>query len=401
VNRDFGKLLNKWVTAARSTYKQTGELSPVQYTAWKDMLSILGLNSTFGVLVNPEPNAASTFNVSVGQSIIHKIPDAVKKIIDDRGMAPAFLKGPRDLIEIDLSRPYISGILPKEFITAIVVTTGIWNNSAYTDEEVTAILLHEIGHSMDVYLTLGESIFINYFMTEGADILLGNRKNILKFEILDLQWLRKNGRPEEIDALLAEPTPENTKRIILTNIITHIRDTMFTGNASSWKRSEQLADQFAVRLGYGRALASTVYKTQKEIPTKVMALVNGFQIAFTVFKVPAYVFSILTGKSKHEIDSYDTPDQRLKRIRLDLVAQLKYIRDSSLKAQIARDIAVIDELLVDIQKNQLFYNKLDAIIYPELRRSNSHLKNEETLQELFHNQLFVDAFNLKTQGTKK
>lgn len=72
------------------------------------------------------------------------------------------------VLKVDLKRTKITGSLLTDFPARMGVTRGLLSEkNGFTVREVTAIILHEIGHLFNMYLYLGDYVWLNYYLTEG------------------------------------------------------------------------------------------------------------------------------------------------------------------------------------------------------------------------------------------
>lgn len=306
--------------------------------------------------------------------------------------------GLQEFIKMDLEKLQFSGKMIDEHPMDLYVTGACFDVNRASAEETTGLLLHEIGHSIDVWATLGDYIYLNYMLTEGIDVLLGNKRNVQKLEILDQNWLEKNLDPAERDAFINHRTVDGARRAIISAWKKAPRGYLFENNMASHKRDEQFADWFAARMGFARALATLNYKADKEggvnALRKSLVSVNVAHLATLVIFLPFTILWMLMVGETTEIDfaaRYDSPFDRPNRLRLELIAQLKSIKDTSLHAGIMRDIEIIDDLLKQYNKDRTLMDFMADLSSPVRRREKDQLRHEQNLESLLNNDLFVAA----------
>jgi len=83
------------------------------------------------------------------------------------------------------------------------------------------------------------------------------------------------------------------------------------------------------------------------------------------------------------------------KIRLDLINQLKTVKDRSLVSPIQADIDALDELLKEYHVGKDLYDYMAELASPRLRREKKLITHEENLEALLNNSLFVEAFRFK------
>jgi len=310
---------------------------------------------------------------------------------------------------IDLDKVKVTGQFEKVSFYLVLPEADFSGKTGLTPEEITAFILHEVGHAFFSLATLGEYVYLNYYLTDGADVLLGKKPNKYKIDVFDAAYLKKELPKEEVERLVKDPTEANYRRALL---IAHRRSprTHLVSKAGSEKRDEQLADMFASRMGFSRHLATGFYKLKKSPSGRfyrgtayhtaieiVKLLFGGFAVAGSL-TVPlaspillyAYVAMEFGDSSNGGV--YDNDYQRLVKIRQDLIAQLKHASSNpTSRAIIDDDIKVVDNLLKTMKDRTTLVMAMMYLLIPGYRRSRQQLKHEELLESLLNNDLFLQA----------
>lgn len=308
------------------------------------------------------------------------------------------------LVDVDVKALTVTGKLCDEYVFDIYCSLGFVDRTyGFTDEEVTAILTHEVGHGFDVFITMGDYIALNYFLQDGIDVLLGTKQNKQQLKILDATWMAKNiPDPKAREAWANSRTPDTARRAILSAFKDIPRYHLYQNEQTAWRREEQMADLFTSRLGLGRPLATGLHKMHKicgyDINKSSSWLANFFKIILMTGFLP-FTIAIIAGQMEASAwdmaDRYDDPQERLLKIRRDLVNQLKNIKDTKLKPGIDQDLKVIDEMLKEYDQNRTLFEELVHFFKPSIRRQTQYTQYEHDLEELFHNDLFVQAYRIK------
>jgi len=307
----------------------------------------------------------------------------------------------KESLTVDLQNVTVKGELVDNLTFRLYYTEAVmFNQKMFTVDEVVAVMIHEFGHIFDTFMTLGDYVWLNYYLTDGIEILTGKKKNVLNIDILsESAVMAMVDTDKDAETFINERNEDNAKRVILSLIKTAPRHHLTQNDLIANRREEQLADLFCSRLGMGRAFAQFEYKLAKYFNDPVMNSTNWFvettKAVFAVATLPLTVLWVIGhdplngGKSGR----YDEPIERLTKFRRDLIAQLKspgpLNRDS-----IVDDIAVIDDVLKEYSTNVKFYDGLLTFFRPSIRKQQQNTKVENDLESLFHNDLFLQAFKL-------
>lgn len=326
-------------------------------------------------------------------------------------------------LKIDLDRGYVNGGYLKDFRNRITLYSGLITHPqvVLTAEEVTAATLHELGHCFNQYLTLGEYVWLNYILQDGLDVLYGKKPNVYKLEVLTEKGLERYCKDKNLlNEIKTSPTEANLRRAILTSYVEAPRHHLSSGsNTTSLKREEQMADLFASRMGYARASVTAQVKADKydgtrftmtssrfavgealKLTSALGAVFTGFVgLAMPLLLMPALGFYVVNRivDFSEGTTYYDSPLERLNKLRRDLVAQLKVLsKDPDTEKRIIDDIKVIDNLIVDYKQRTTIWELTTTLLSPYHRRQRHQRAKEEQLERLLNNDLFVNASKLNT-----
>lgn len=323
---------------------------------------------------------------------------------------------------IDLEKVRVEGWL-SEFTFQLTLNDGLWT-SGDSVREIAAVIMHEIGHAFTVIATIGDYVWFDYYVLEGVDVILGKRKNTYNINALTVDYLAANvSDPKIKESLRNNPTEENIRQAVIAGIYTLPRPHLHTGAfKTSGRRSEQLADWFASRMGYGRELATMLDKMggtetlfAKSRTGRVaieLMKVAGFLGMFTplgmAFKVGSAaltelfmtvgIWSIFFGGVGYissrdsyvsAITMYDRFPERLRKLRTDAVSQLRQVKDRDEARRLSEDIDAIDKILKQYHEWGTLFDLLAYVVSPSSRKESQRIKAEESLQRLMNNDLFV------------
>lgn len=422
LGRKIEAIVERWVAST----------DPVSFYKDKDLKDLnkiveeeTGMLVDFKIYPHPAIKAVARVLVIPGHQGSSYSRDRANAGIDIVGPA-----APKDLlkIKIDLDKGRVSGTPFTGLRNKILLFEGLIKHPTVrlTAEEITAIIIHELGHVFNQYMTLGEYVWLNYLLQDGVDVVMGKKPNAYQLEVLSAEGLEKWAKDKDlVREVKQEPNEANVRRAILSAHANAPRHYITSGEALlSQAREEQLADLFASRMGYARALVTGNVKVDKtrgvnyrrsklahtateslKVVTSLGAIITGAAgMVIPIMWLPAIAFISVNRAVDFKADhpSYDKPLDRLLKFRLDLVAQLKQLTDDpETQKVILDDIKVIDTLTKDFKQHTTAWEMLTSFMLPATRRQRHQRTREQRLERLMNNDLFVVAqqLNQHTRNT--
>jgi len=341
-----------------------------------------------------------------------------KKVVETLKLADKSMEG-----SIDLKNGKVTGLFAK-FPFQMVITTclflgdgqqglipGFKTHLLLTPEEISAVLLHEIGHIFTylelLYMTTSTNMALDDVVKElkgekdeSVRIkLIEKTKDKLKIKHLDSASLAKQKKGEVIQSIILDAAVEDT--------------TSLTGSVVyEFRNSEFLADQYAVRQGAGKPLASALEKIEVWANYDV-AKMKEWRLRHYIFSVmgtllgalgsPAYL--MLLAIPGLDMMLYDNPKDRLVRIKQQMVNGLK---DSELSPEsrddILEDIRTVQECIDRLRDG----DSLSPIFMSLYRRMTTWRRDQESrvqfqkrLEALASNDLFVAGQQLASLAQQR
>jgi hypothetical protein len=326
-------------------------------------------------------------------------------------------------IKIDLNGARIEN-LPNNFIVEIYCNPLMLfhKDVQLTDEEITAILLHEIGHQFtfieNSYRTVKNTTIFISTLQESINVKgKGFRESLI------LAYEKTNNTKLENTSKMSLNT------VFLTITTKHIMDTFsLTDYESSNSDKEMLADQFAGRFGMQKILSSALYKVNQahendvfryKIDIILPKILNASILILAILEIAAGTFgpmlititvatilafiavniaAYITYGGTNDGDDYDGLKKRISRIRTESIRILQSSNDKELTKKIIADIKDIDRLLDSIpDENVSLINKIYRIIRRSGARKFLEIGEIESLTEkLQSNDLYLASAKLKT-----
>lgn len=316
---------------------------------------------------------------------------------------------------VDLEKGQVGGVFSK-IAFDVWVTNGAFTKFGeieLTPGELAAMLIHELGHIIIYFETLGSTFRTAYvlqtFTREAMKVNESSQRVVL---------MREFEKSTGVTITHKEPisrsnSGEGIATLVLSDIIEETRSQYGTTlyDMRSW---EHLADQYAARQGAAVDLSTALnklYAYYEPVYTrgtfvylmmeilKTIGTILAIAISGATFSiVPLVLIFLALATSPHERE-YDNPHERVSKLRRELVAQLKTEkRTDNRRDDLLADIKVLDEVLENMKDRHTFFEKFWLIISPYTRRQVKAGKEIQELEELVNNDLFVSAAKFRTLG---
>jgi hypothetical protein len=329
-----------------------------------------------------------------------------------------FLKG-----SVDMRENRVSGFFSEVPFQMYIRTSFILNND-FSNQELAAIVLHEVGHAFTLCEYINRTVLTNQVLADVAQAKTSKQPDHLKLVLLRAASTQHLS-PAQKDVLLKAKDLKET--VVCAYAIAEEQSRMELGySVYDLTSCEQLADQYVSRCGASRPLTmalSKFWNAHWEEDTRFKRLARGsFSLAFTLagagilgalFGPLGAVITTLgvgylataeglsTAKAAL-VDSYDDPASRLRRVRNDLVNHLK---DTALdRAQLQSTLADLEEIDRLTEKAEEAYPDKTAnlwhyaaLFFSGVYRQHFDMEQlQKQLETLANNNLFVQAAKLKT-----
>ena len=311
---------------------------------------------------------------------------------------------------VDLEEGRVSGIYSK-LVNPSWLTEGALYGNLLTAGEVAALVGHEVGHFVTMCQAIGQIDTSCMILATAARASIGAmpRKERVKFysAIQKATGVDVTNDPEALNS-----TSEPVIQAVLTSAVNEHFRSEFGTELYDLRTWESLSDQFAARHGFALDLATSLdkmYRIYDPIAyrsTPVYLLVEMLKLVGSVIVAIGLTFSapitavilipILLSINPHA-RAYDRPQERIARIRRDLVAATKDKALPKAKVEsILKDINVLDAILKDVKLRESFYEKIWAFFSAYTRDQNRAMRELQALEELINNDMFVAAAELRT-----
>lgn len=301
--------------------------------------------------------------------------------------------------KVNLSTGEVSGIF-SEVEVKMHLPSRMFETSKFEPEEIAAITMHEVGHILVYFEYMARTVTTNQMLSGLSKVLDGN--DISERETVLLS-VKKAGKLSELDvsALSKSNNKTVTEIVVITNI-TKQAESELGSNVYDFSTWEYLADQYAARNGAGRYLVTGLEKIYKGMWNISFRSTTGY-LAMEAFKllmlfVLPQISLLLMAMDGSGDGSYDRPGARTKRVRDQIVENLK---NKSLSKddheRLTADLEAIDIVLKTINDRRQFVGVVWDTIIPSARKNINQERLQKELESIAVNELFVKSAELKQQ----
>lgn len=308
---------------------------------------------------------------------------------------------------INLKNARVGGYL-EEVKHYLIIDFFVLRDEQLTPEEVTAIIVHEIGHAFTGLESHHRLTTTNATIMDIVDSINNNKMDRADY------LFKKHFNVTDLDkAALGDKTRTDFYGKIATTYLGEINSQWFNGKYDQ-TNFENLADSFAVRFNLSQALVSGLNKLHVKygqvhsnslvtystlmfidvvLNLLLIAITGGIGILFS-----AYMILFVFNSSKGHM-TYDFPVDRYNRIKNGIINNLKQknLPDSLVK-QLIEQYTFIDDV---INKSMYFKGILPSLadfILPNNREANYSIQLQMNIENGLNNVLFLQSAKLKVSG---
>lgn len=317
--------------------------------------------------------------------------------------------------KVDTENVKVSGIF-SEFENELYMNfKHLITKDKLTVQEVTAVLLHELGHGFYACEYSNRLETNNQILANMSEQLFSKKEN------KDLVYIYRELK--KINSKITESDVEDIvsgKNIIpgltLFKVLAGDVKNQLTNEKYNQSSFEQLADNFSNRFGYGRPLVSGLQKLTfynksliylfsilltinyiNDIFYIILALASGsVSVIILLYKVLILLVCLFVSGEGMTDYTYDNIIMRYKRIRNDLVEGLKdknIPKETSLR--ITKNIEELDGILLNMSLPEGIFKKLVNLTISFHTKAKASVNEQQLMEELISNDLFIKAAQLK------
>lgn len=336
----------------------------------------------------------------------------VKTVSGKMGSAYAgkqILKDKKSAIgSVDLVNGTVSGFFCD--CPAIVgLTSGLVYADRFPPEELTALVMHEVGHVMVFFETLAYTFSTCFILASTVHRLSDTDKVEEKMKII--KELEDDGvQVSNKDILTGTDDPDAITVSIFSDIYEQSKSE-FGSSIYDMRSWESLADQFSSRMGMTVPLAKALDKLHKSdlwsnqskstfsywmgTVARWVAMVGlmTLNIGFSVLLLIELIFLLINPTKR----IYDKPGERLERLRQEIIQQMKSTTlHHEHRVSLNQDLDLISNLIKETNDKEGYHEKIWLFFSSDARNQKSRRLMLQDLQSIANNNLFASANLLKT-----
>ena len=322
---------------------------------------------------------------------------------------------------VDTKKAKLGGFFSEHEHDLYLHFEQLFNNWKLSAGEVAAVALHEVGHDFTTCEYSDRLESANQVLTALAQDLLSKReKTNVEYVYRELEKVNANITMEEADKLV-NGKPIVAGAVWFKAVIGTVRSQMAECTYDKTS-SEQMADNFAARFGYGRQLISALEKIHEAsgpnperskgwyffafimqsiqvlvYPMLAVTLLSGGAIFTGVLFAALWFLAFLNEREDIRDYTYDELKLRYIRVRNQIVELLKDPRIKKEKLQDAvADIRFMDSVIDKTMVYKGPFRLIANLVFSGARGARSAVLEQQLLEELAFNDLFVKSAELKT-----
>lgn len=352
----------------------------------------------------------------------------LKNIQNKSNLTGAYTLKDKTKSVIDLTNAKIYGFFSDSVVSELTIDKPVlYNTNFLTNEELAAVILHELGHTFTYYEYIDRNYTTNQVLFTAFKTYTLAQDERQKEYCLSLT-------ADKLDIVIdSKELAKSDANVALTTIVMSLknrRNSELGSDEYDYTAAEQLADQFAVRFGAGQYLATALDKFiqtgESFFTTERRPFVQDFTriSLITTFSGLTYLACMLAKTSKIALlvspwlffgtvvifastlligtfsMNYDDDIVRFKRIKEDMISHLKLPNISdNVKKSILEQIKKVDSIIATFSKNKGLFRSIYEIMKDtggkySISNRNAQMKLQRKLEEFSSNDLFVHAAEL-------
>lgn len=325
---------------------------------------------------------------------------------------------------VDAKKGFISGGYADLIFDIIVDFKGLSKSLKMTASEIAAVIMHEIGHVFTWLHFNNKLVVINE--------ALYNIHSAVKKADEDKRYAIVYQELKTIDGKISE---KQVKDMVSGNVFNAsmayydfiTRNTEFSnlcvslGHRNNGYNSETVADQFAVRMGFGDSLFTALNKISKTtngslanfmIMTLMVDLFMVYLLLPLIILSPvllayttaiAATISLLLNSIMSIIgdNTYKYDRERLQKVVNETIDSVKDVKDVAFKKAVISNVKMMKSVINKLPDEHGAMSKFFMMISKNTRIEQAYSAQQDLLERIASNELFVKAVELELQSKGK
>lgn len=303
---------------------------------------------------------------------------------------------------VDLKEGKVAGVFAMMEMPLFMPQEMLLDSEFMSSQEIAAIILHEVGHCFTFFEYVSRSISTNQVLSvmvrsldksvtyEDRVVVLQKGAEKLKLDKTVQDELKKCESPEQLTIVTVAAAAEQC--------VSELGYSIYEANSC-----EQLADQYATRMGAGIYLVTALDKLLKSFkwPNRISMFIFYATIVISIIysmglMAPLWLLILIAGPDK-ELEIYDNDFSRFDRIKRDIIERIKVAKPSE-KLALTQQVDQINVVLKNYADTLDFWSKVAYMVRPGYRAAHNAEKLQKDLERIASNELFVAAAKLQSLG---
>lgn len=282
--------------------------------------------------------------------------------------------------------------------------------------EATAVILHELGHAFHNFEYSDRLESSNQVMQDIAQELKSKKKDAdVTYIYRELKEINPKVTAKEVEDLVTG------SRVVAGlswfRIVAGTVEEQLTNSKYSETSFENLADNFASRMGYGRSMLTALDKLGTTYSLEGMTTFSNIMTTLVFFVYTGLaIFLLVSGSfaagifisllmllvfraSGEDLKDYTYDELRIryKRVRNSAVEALKDTQlDAETTKNLLEDINAMDRLINSCAEHSTILNKLANVFFSAAGSAKASIAEQQIMEDLASNDLFVASARLRT-----
>lgn len=305
---------------------------------------------------------------------------------------------------VDRKNYKVSGVFSK-VEAPIVIGHALIKDKDFTNEEITEIIAHEVGHHYTYFELLGNVIRESWLVSNASRVSVSSKDPETKKKVLVRTQEQLGIEPLNHDSLLqsASATRKDSVELVLVSNTLIKAGTQSNTRYYDARTVEQLADSFVAHHGGGRALASALVKFSK----KTHGLATRHPVTYIVVELIKTLFTLAMFYSAPistviwlvamvpSLKVYDDPEMRVNTLKQQMVQSLRQVDNEEEKQILLEEIKALEKCAKELKDKRTFYTMIYETITPIGRKRYNQEKQQEAIKALLFNEFQAKALEMR------
>ena len=370
----------------------------------KSIMDRIGIRVKFTLLNDPTPNAYIWIpKVDSSHPLYSRSAASLSDVDIVKQFKAGILKNKGLVGTLNTKTASVSGIY-SEIPFHIVITTGMMDDSTFTDAEMAGVFCHEVGHAYSALYVMGYSYRQNYALSMAQRAITETLDTITVNDVLIATAKSAPTLKEQLTEITQEKSVVIQQQLLLG---VHQRAILSYQDAPLYdqRSAEHFSDFFVARFGGSLPLASALDKLLskwgvdlKESTTDYyISTLVGFLAGVVLLPLTVLFMTIMVSTdSMNPRHTYDSTRNRIAAIKRQSVERIKFLKadgaEDDLIAAAVEEYKAIEAIEGKYRDYRYFYEWLSDTVLNSKQVKISDMQRQ--LERLNANPIFIRAAEL-------